>query len=256
MDILTYNRRAWDAQVRRGNRWTLPVDAAAIGEARAGRPHIVLTPTNPVPVSWLMPLTHKDILCLASGGGQQGPILAAGGGRVTVFDNSPAQLARDAEVAARESLPIALEQGDMADLSRFADASFDLIVHPCSNTFVADIRPVWREAFRVLRPGGSLLSGFCQPVLYLFDDAAHKRGELVVRHPLPYSDLTHLTDVERQAFIDDEEPLIFGHTLDDQIGGQLDAGFVLAGFYEDRDPKEKLGEYIAAFAATRAVKKE
>jgi len=31
--------------------------------------------------------------CLASGGGQQGPVLAAAGAHVTVFDNSPRQLA-------------------------------------------------------------------------------------------------------------------------------------------------------------------
>ena len=42
----------------------------------------------------------------------------------------------------------------MRNLSAFADGAFGLVVHPCSNGFVPDVLPVWREAFRVLRPGG------------------------------------------------------------------------------------------------------
>ena len=66
---------------------------------------------------------------------------------------------------------------------------FDLIVHPVSNVFVPDVKPVWREAFRVLSPGGSLLAGFMNPVHYLFDDFALERGEFRVAHRIPYSDL-------------------------------------------------------------------
>ena len=79
-------------------------------------------------------------------------------------------------------------------------------------------------------------------------------GECVVRHKVPFSDLTRLTDEERRRYMDSNEPLCFGHTLADQIGGQLDAGFVLTGFYEDAGPRWKLSEYIPCFAATRAVK--
>ena len=88
------------------------------------------------------PLAGADVLCLAAGGGQQGPILAAAGADVTVFDNSPRQLAQDRLVADRDGLAIRTIEGDMADLSAFADASFDLVVHPVSNVFAADVRPV------------------------------------------------------------------------------------------------------------------
>jgi len=194
------------------------------------------------------------VLCLASGGGQQGPILAAAGAHVTVFDNSPQQLAQDRHVARRDGLTLATIEGDMRDLSTFADASFDLIVHPTSNLFVPDVRPVWRECFRVLRPGGVLLAGFCNPILYLFDQELADDGVLQVRHALPYSDLTSLTDAERAAYLDELQPLEFGHTLTDQIGGQLDAGFALTGFYEDSWPGVKLNEYTPTYIATRAVK--
>ena len=241
MDIRAYNRSAWDHSVATGNRWTVPVGPDVTAAARRGDWSIILTPTKPVPRDWFPPLAGLDVLCLASGGGQQGPVLAAAGARVTVYDNSPKQLARDREVADRDGLTIATVEGDMRDLSAFADASFGLVFHPCSNGFVPDVRPIWREAFRVLRPGGVLLSGFVNPILYAFDDAAATdRGELVVKYPIPYSDLTSLTDEERRRYTDKGEPLVYGHTLDDQIGGQLAAGFVLTGFFEDRDPDHPL----------------
>ena len=255
MDVRAYNRTAWDHQVRTGNRWTVPVGPEVIAAARRGDWEIVLTPTRPVPRDWFPPLTGLDVLCLASGGGQQGPVLAAAGATVTVFDNSPAQLARDREVAARDGLSITTVEGDMRDLSAFADGSFGLIFHPCSNAFVPDIRPVWREAARVLRPGGVLLAGFTNPIVYVFDEAKMEQGEFVVRYRIPYSDVTSLTDEDRRRYTDKNEPLCFGHTLGDQIAGQLDAGLVLTGFFEDVGESTRLSAYIPCFIATRAVKR-
>jgi SAM-dependent methyltransferase len=254
MDVVAYNRSAWDRQVEKSNRWTIPVGPEVIAAARRGDWSILLTPTKPVPREWFPDLTGLEILCLASGGGQQVPVLAAAGGSVTVLDSSSAQLAQDRLVADREGLNVRTVQGDMADLSAFEDAHFQMIFHPCSNCFAPALRPVWQEAFRVLRPGGVLLTGFCNPVMFIFDEDRAEKGELVVRHTVPYADHTSLTEEERQRFIDKHEPLIFGHTLEDQIGGQLDAGFVLTGLYEDRDPKHPLSKFLPAFIATRAVK--
>ena len=252
--VARVNRGAWDAKVAHGNRWTLPVGPDAIAAARRGEWSIVLTPEKPVPRAWFPPLAGARVLCLAGAGGQQAPILGAAGARVSVLDNSPAQLAQDRAVAEREGLEIECRLGDMRDLSAFADHSFALVFHPCSNSFVPDVRPVWREAFRVLRPGGVLLAGFTNPVEYLFDAVAMERGELIVRHTLPYSDLTSPT-AEEKAFLEAAgEPLAFGHTLEDQLGGQLDAGFVLTALYEDRWSESVLGRYAATFIATRALR--
>lgn len=253
-DIRRYNAMAWDKAVERESRWTQPVAPEAIAAARGGEWSIVLTPTVPVPRAWFPRLDGAAVLCLASGGGQQGPILAAAGAHVTVFDNSPQQLAQDRYVARRETLDLVTVEGDMRDLSVFADDTFDLIVHPVSNVFVPDVRPVWREAFRVLRPGGAMLAGFCNPVLYIFDQERLDEGELVVRHKIPYSDLTSLSDAERARYVDDMQPMEFGHSLTDQIGGQVDAGFLLAGFYEDVWPGTLLNEYLPTYIATRALK--
>ena len=254
MDIRAYNRSAWNRQVDSGNKWTVPVDPAGIAAARRGQWQVVLTPTRPVPHEWFGELTGARVLCLASGGGQQGPLLAAAGARVTVFDNSPRQLDQDRLVAEREGLDLQTVEGDMRDLSAFADRSFDLIFHPVANVFVPEVRPVWREAFRVLRPGGSLLAGFVNPLLCIFDGDRAQGAELLVRHAIPYSDGASLTDEEEQRVMDSGRPLEFGHTLEDQIAGQLEAGFVLTGFYEDVDPEDPLAKFIASFIATRAFR--
>ncbi len=252
-EITRYNKQAWNREVQLGNPWTVPVNPAEISAARDGQFRILLTPQIPVPQDWFPPLKGCRVLCLASGGGQQGPLLAAAGARVTVLDNSPAQLERDRQVAERENLLIRLVEGDMADLSAFTDASFDFIVHPVSNCFVPDVRPVWKEAFRVLEPGGTLIAGFLNPVNYCFDFDLAEQGIYQVKYSLPYSDLDSLSEDERIRRFKDE-PLEFSHLLSDQIGGQLAAGFHLIGFYEDSAPDEKIAEFMPIFIATRALK--
>ena len=258
MDIRAHNRRAWDLEVGRGNEWTVPVTPEQVAQARKGDLRIYLAPKKPVPREWFPPLSGAEVLCLASGGGQQGPLLATAGARVTVYDNSPRQLEQDRIVAGREGLSIATVEGDMAHLSAFKDESFDLIVHPISNCFAPDIRPVWKEAFRVLRKGCALLAGFTNPAWYLFDDKlAEKTGELKAVHKIPYSDADSLSDSERERYIRDGYAFEFSHTLEDQIGGQLAAGFVLTGFFEDNYPEtvnDPACRYMQMFIATRAIK--
>jgi SAM-dependent methyltransferase len=256
MDVRSYNREAWDRQVREGNPWTVPVSSDDIARARAGDWHIVLTPLKPVPAGWFPPIEGARVLALASGGGQQGPLLAAAGAHVTVFDNSPAQLAQDRLVADRDGLALTTVEGDMRDLSAFADGAFDLIVHPCSNCFVPDILPVWREAHRVLRPGGVLLAGFVQAIVFAVDPDLAEQGIVQLKYPIPYSDLDSLTEAERRRYTDAGEPLSFGHTLEDQLGGQLRAGFMLSDLYEDNwtDDHGAIYRYLNGYMATRAVK--
>jgi SAM-dependent methyltransferase len=273
MDVREHNRLAWNREVDKGNRWTVPVGPEVTAAARQGRWQIFLTPTRPVPRAWFPDLAGCEVLCLASGGGQQGPILAAAGATVTVFDNSPRQLAQDRLVAERDGLEIVTVEGDMRDLSAFADGSFDLIVHPVSNTFVPEVRPVWREAYRVLRPAklclaakrssaaepgsvGALLAGFTNPALYLFDWDAWDEGRLEVRNRLPYSDVESLSQAQKEHYRQEALPFEFSHTLEDQIGGQTDAGFLLAGLYEDYagDEDDLLADHMPSFVATRALK--
>jgi SAM-dependent methyltransferase len=253
IDAVAHNRAAWDREVASGNEWTRPVEADVVARARTGDWSIVLIGYEPVPRGWFPDdLAGVDVLCLASGGGQQGPVLAAAGASVTVFDNSPAQLGRDDDVAARDGLTLTTVLGDMRDLSAFGDATFDLIFHPVSNVFCPDLAPVWRESHRVLRPGGTLMAGFMNPDLYIFDlEALDHRGELVVRNPIPYCTLD-LPEDQRRIYGDG--PIEYSHTLTEQIGGQLAAGFRMTHFVEAPHHGDATATYMPGYFATRAVK--
>jgi SAM-dependent methyltransferase len=255
LNVREYNRFAWDHQVETGNKFTVPVGPGVIASARRGEFSVLLTETRPVPRDWFPAnMQGVDLLGLACGGGQQGPVFAALAAKVTIFDNSPAQLEHDRQVAEREGLSIRTVEGDMRDLSVFDRDSFDLVFHPVSNVFCPEVRPVWREAYRILRPGGLLLSGIANPVYYLFGTTLEDQKTLTVRYSIPYSDLEAFNAEELQAYMDDGTPLEFGHTLSDLIGGQTDAGFAITGFFEDICPDSPISKYHSSYIATRAVK--
>ncbi len=255
MDIRKHNETAWDNEVKIGNKWTIPVTCEEVNLARQGDYTLLLTPTKSVPKEWTSNLKNKDVLCLASGGGQQGPIFSAVGANVTVFDNSKAQLSKDEMVANRDDLNIKLEQGDMRDLSRFEDESFDFIFHPVSNCFIDNVEKVWKECYRILRKGGTLISGFSNPIIYIFDLYEwEKNNTLIVKNKIPYSDIEQLPKEQLKERVDTKDTLEFGHSLQSQIGGQIEAGFLIAGFYEDNAGGDLLDKHIDTYIATKAIK--
>lgn len=257
-EIVSYNQTAWDKQVDAGNEWTKPVSSEEIAAAQEGDWEIILTPSRVVPREWFGDFQAKDVLCLASGGGQQGPILAAAGANVTVFDNSPKQLEQDTLVAERDGLELKIVQGDMRDLSMFADSSFDLIVNPVSNCFCPELQPVWNECFRVLKTGGSLLSGYNNPAVYIFDIDKLDKGEFEVKHSLPYSDVESFTDAKLARYKEQGWPLEFSHSYESQLSGQIQAGFAITGFYEDYWREDRidtpLNKHMPSFFANKATK--
>lgn len=253
MKYIDENRKIWDRRSENNDIWSVPVTSEMIDRAREGVWSIVLTPTKPVPADWFPEkLEGARILCLASGGGQQGPILSVAGADVTVLDNSKVQLGKDEFVAARDNLAIRTVQGNMQDLSMFEDESFDCIVHPWSNGYIDDVRPVWKECARVLKKNGLLLSGFGNPVSCIFNVGKFERGILEVENTIPYADIDHLDDPETKA-IAEADGYIWSHTLEDLIQGQIEAGFAIVGFYEDIGGSA-LDKYINSSIATKAVK--
>jgi SAM-dependent methyltransferase len=253
-EVFAHNARTWDAAAERRGVWSTPVTSDDIDAARRGDVAVVLTPQRLVPPDWLPPMDKTSVLGLASGGGQQGPIFAAAGAHVTIVDASEGQLSLDRQVADAHGLTIHLVHGDAADLARFDDASFDLVFHPSSNSYMPDIQPVWNEAYRVLRPGGHLLAGFNNPALYMFDPDELENGVFNVRYSLPHSDAVDLPQTKVRERIAAGHALEHSHTLERQIGGQLAAGFEIVGFYEDHWDASPLSSYMPTSIAIRARK--
>lgn len=255
--IVAHNQAAWDKLAAQDCEWSRPASPQAIAAARQGDWSVRLIPDD-LPDHWLGDVAGRDILCLASAGGQQAPILAAAGASVTVLDASQGQLEQDRLVAAREGLALSAIQGDMRDLSRFSDESFDIIFHPISNPYVPDVRPVWRECYRVLRKGGRLLASFYNPVVFVGDRDPQWREQGLIRpiHTLPYADTRDLEPDQLEAKIGRGEALVFGHSLSDQIGGQAEAGFRIAGFAEAHAPVPRflIDPFLPTFIATSALK--
>ena len=250
MDIFKHNQAAWNAEAQAGERWSTPCSEAALAQARMGNPAIYLTPNRPVPAAWLGALSGAAVLALGSGGGQQVPLLAAAGAQVLSFDASLEQLKLDLVTAERAGHPVRAVLGDMADLSALPSNCFDLVVNPVSTVFVPEVRPVWREVARVLKPGGRLLTGVMNPAFFLFDHDPLPSGEQpVARYTLPTSDLLQGADVSQRA-------AEFSHSLTDFIAGQLEAGLQLSGFFEDDWDEEAtpLNAYFPIYLAMMSHK--
>lgn len=251
-DYVSFNSRMWDSWSDEQFIWTRPLTAEQFHRAKSVPIQIVLTPLKTVPLSWFDGV-GKDVLGLASGGGQQGPVLAAHGYRVAILDNSMRQLQAERMVAEREGYSVLAVQADMTKPFPFEDESFDLIVHPVSNCYIEDLELTWKECYRVLRHGGVMMAGWTNPVVYLFDDEALENRDtpLIVRHKLPYNGRV---EVQKGEPLSGDTGYQFSHTLDAQIGGQLRAGFMIKDFYEDNEPDNRLGDYTNLYAATLAVK--
>lgn len=242
------NAKTIDGWVAGGWTWGIPISPEDYRKARSGDWHMLLTPTRPVPKTWYPELSGCRVLGLASGGGQQMPLFAALGAACTVLDYAPAQLKSEEEVAAREGYDIRIVRHDMSKPLPFENEVFDLIFHPVSNCYIEEVRPLWRECFRVLRPGGILMAGLDIGINYLFDD-----DETKLSRSLPYNPLKD-PELMREA-IQSGSGVQFSHTLEEQIGGQLEAGFRLTHLYEDTNGEGRLHEFgVPCFAATRAVK--
>lgn len=257
IDILNVNKIAWDHEVENKRDSTIPVSSEKISKARMGEILLTITQSRIVPKEWLGDVRGKDILVLAGGGGQQGPLLAAAGAHVTVLDISKKQLGQDRHVMDQYHLVMTLIEGSMTDLSMFGSSVFDIVINPVSNCYIPDVNPVWQESFRVLRPGGSLLVGFDNPVVQIMDWDMHAKGVLQMRYKLPYADTEQLEKEKLNQLIENGKSVQFGHVLEDQIGGQIRVGFVIAGLYEDYwgDPgKRPMDKHLPSFIATRAVK--
>jgi len=244
------NAKTIDSWVEAGWEWGTPISPEEYAQAVKGKYDVLLTPSKYVPKEWFPELRGKKLLGLACGGGQQMPIFAALGADCTVLDYSGKQLANEKYVAEREGYKINIVNADMTKRLPFENDTFDLIFHPVANCYIENVYHVWDECYRVLKKGGRLLAGVGTGINYLFDDI-EKSLEIV--NKLPFNPLKNKDQMEKLEKSNDG--IQFSHTLEEQIGGQLNAGFILKHLYEDHDRVGLLREYnIPVYIATMAVK--
>ncbi|MBQ1534337.1 MAG: class I SAM-dependent methyltransferase [Erysipelotrichaceae bacterium] len=242
------NAETIDRWIEEGWIWGVPISHETFLAAGKGNWDVQLTPTKMVPHDWFPDLKGKKVLGLASGGGQQMPIFAALGAECTVLDYSPKQLESERTVAEREGYDIEIIRADMTKRLPFEDGTFDLIFHPVSNCYVEEVKPIWKECYRILKKGGILLSGTDFFINYIVDD-----DETSIINHLPFNPLK---DPEQMKQLEaGDSGVQFSHTLEEQINGQLEAGFVLTALYEDTNGEGRLHELsIPTFLAMRSVK--
>ena len=97
----------------------------------------------------------KDVCVVGSGDNYAAFAFAGMGANVTSVDISERRLAVASKRARHLGLPITFVEADSAALSHIGNAEFDLVFS--SNGFfvwIADLQAVFREIFRILRPGG------------------------------------------------------------------------------------------------------
>lgn len=249
MSYQDMNAEIIDSWVREGWEWGKPIDHSIYEAAQRGIWDVKLTPTKYVPHEWFGELKDKRILGLASGGGQQMPVFAALGAICTVFDYSEEQIKSERIVAQREQYRIEIIRGDMTKRLPFEDEYFDIIFHPVANCYVEEVKPIWKECYRVLKHTGILLAGMDNGINFLF--ASDEEKEVV--NSLPFNPLKNpeqMKQLERE-----NAGVQFSHTLGEQLGGQLEAGFRLTDLYEDTNGIGRLHQMnIPSYIATRAVK--
>ena len=221
--------------------WSNCATAEQMAAARNGQLELPLGIGKPVPEDWIVDLFEKNVLCLAGAGGLQAPLLASAGAKVTVIDISRKMLNNDVQMAEKYGLDIQIEHGNMTDLSRFENQSFDLIVNPASLFYVPDVYMVFKECYRVLKPGGVLILAAPNPIAYVCDYIESECcGYYKAVNRMPYSSLEHQSDGNWVEF---------GHTMEDYIGGQIACGFVITGYIEDQQD-----DITDLFFMTKAIK--
>ena len=178
-----------------------------------------------------------DVLCLASGGGQQTVCFGLLGANVTVIDFTPGQLEQDRKMAQIYGYDLRIEEGDMRDLSRFADQSFDLIYQAYSINFVPDPLPVIQEAARVIRPGGDYFLQYGNPLWNMENSDWNGKGYPILQ-PYVQGQSSSPAAGPWDILQDDgsvrlvEGPKEFTHTTGTLVNGLGQQGFTIYGMVE------------------------
>jgi SAM-dependent methyltransferase len=226
--IGTANKHYWEKMVREKCGFTQPwlnLDLTIIQQYARGELTIA-----PEPLTWIYPanvlnnVAGKDVLCLASGGGQQSAVFALLGARVTVVDFTEGQLEGDRQAAAHYGYQVTTIRADMRDLSGIGNGSFDLIYQAPSMAYVSDVGQVYCEVRRLLRSNGIYRVELTNPATEFVDHVDWDgEGYRITR---PYAE-----KARRRA----DGVFEFRHFLSDIFNGLIAEGFTIQKVEESPD---------------------
>jgi ubiquinone/menaquinone biosynthesis C-methylase UbiE len=189
----------------------------------------------------------KDVLCLASGGGQDSAAFGLLGASVTVFDLSDVQLSRDQDAARSHGYTVQTVQGDMRDLSAFTANTFDIVWQPYSINYSPTVEPVIAEVARVLKPGGIYHLAFANPFALAMDNGWDGNGYPLRDLYRDGEDITRFFPIweleqEDGTVVTVERPHEFRHTLSTMFNTLARQGFQFMQMSEwvrpDIDPEQ------------------
>ena len=250
-DLAIFNRARWNALVEAGVLHSRP--ALEMDEEKA---------RQMIDEEGLLgDLAGKRVLVLGGGGGQQSAAFGFLGADVTVIDLSDGQLEKDRQVEAHYGYTFDIQQGDMRDLSRFVDASFDIVWQPYSINFVPDVRPVFAGAARVIKPGGFYTVMWHNPFSQGVDDAQwtpehgyplkwpYTDGEIA---PTIFKSANWTFETESGERREVEGPREFRHTMRTFLNSLIASGFGIRCFSEhltwDDNPEPGSWEHYKSVA--------
>lgn len=255
MDYIEFNSKIWDNINECLVDKTTVISHEDYIASKNGDLNVSLAGVRPVPRGWFPELKERKMLALACGGGQQCPVFVAHGAFVTVTDISDQQLANERYVAEREGYDINIVKADLSKPFPFEDNFFDIIFNPISNCYIEDIMPMWEECARIIKATGVLMTAFVKEEFFMFDPDFMNENMLISRHSLPFNPIKDLSEEELRKKKSERKPLAFSHTLTEQIGGLIKAGFEITDIYEDCDGGGLFDKYMNSYVAVRAVKK-
>lgn len=213
------NKDWWDKMVKEGCGFTQPWLDLEKQEIQQYIQNPQGTPNEQLgtmfPADILSNVDGKEVLCLASGGGQQSAVFSLLGAQVTVVDLSAGQLEGDRQAAAHYGYQVTTIQADMRDLSHIENDSFDLVYQAPSMSYIPDVRIVYAEVARVLRPGGLYRVAHTNPAVeFIETDSWDREG---YRISFPYT--------VRRVEYGEGDSVQFRHYLGDIFNGLLAVGF-------------------------------
>ncbi len=214
---------------------------------------------------WIPWKQVRSVLCLACGGGQQAPLFASLGCQVTLVDISPDQLKVDRLSGEKYGFSIECLEGDMLHLSQLYGRDFDLVYQAVSACYVPDVKKLYQEVFKVLKPGGYYYVHHWNPVHVQLADSQAWDGSAyrVARPQVPGKPISSPMAWDEQTGNPTADCWHYIHPLKHLIGGLCESGFSIQRFAESEEADlsaepgthPHLAAYLPSFLALFARRK-